>query len=270
MVGTWNSSEPLTCGFCWLHEWADCSCIKFLNAGRTCRATQCSSVCSKTSLFKVQEQLQRQAFISEKNKTVFFCFFCAADPLKTLSVIIRAAQQSEGLLDTDELNDMMVVCRSWVWARSGREATWLGRWVEVRRWDGWRRRCRNTRRRRSLSSCLWTGKHHLARSLYVCVCHILAYRFHQLCPDFCLFTLSSPPVFLSCRSQFSLLLLCLYFFFLTYFDTHEDKALLTQMKDMNFQVRIIRLADKQWNQSSGTTCDLCWGFNGSELQCCYC
>lgn len=238
MVGTWNSSEPLTCGFRSLREWADCSCIKFLNAGRTCRATQCRSDCSKTSLFKVQEQLQQR-----KIKL----FFCAADPLETLSVITRAGQLSEDLLDTNKFNDVMVVYRSWVWARSGREATSLGRWVEVRRWDGWRRRCRNTRRRRSSSSCLWTGKH--------CVCVIYFLSLHS----------STPPFYLV---RLSFRCFCLYFVFLTYFDTHEDKAFPTEMKDINF--RIVRSADKQWNQSSGTTCDLCRDFTGSELQCCYC
>lgn len=160
----------------------------------------------------------------------------------------------------NEFNDVMVVYRSWVWARSGREATSLGRWVEVRRWDGWRRRCRNTRRRRSSSSCLWTGKHR------VCVCDILIVPISSVLIS--VFSQLYSSCSLSCQSQFSLLLLCLYFFFLTYFDTHEDKAFLTKMNDMSF--RIVRLADKQWNRSSGTTCDLCRDFTGSELQCCYC
>lgn len=119
----------------------------------------------------------------EKNKTLSV-FLCCRSFRNTFSdhMSRSAVRGFIGYKWANEFNDMMVVYRSWVWARSGREATSLGRWVEVRRWDGWRRRCRNTRRRRSSSSCLWTGKH------CVCVCVSYTYRFHQLSPDFCLFT----------------------------------------------------------------------------------
>lgn len=161
----------------WMSEWADCSCTKFLNAGRTCRATQCSSDCSKTSLFKVQEQLQQR-------KIKLFLFFCAADPLETLSVITWADQLSEDLLDTNEQMSLMM----WWWCTGPGS----GRGVEGRRRrsdGGWRSEGEMVEEGGAEALGEDRARHHVCGQVNcVCVCVSYTYRSHQLSPDFCLFT----------------------------------------------------------------------------------